>query len=199
MSTRPVESVFGVPPRLSDAHPDAPISDIANHPNADAAEGAEAPETDAEWTSVELQSIASTIDELQGRLALANTRLSSVAKVETTEVEIGRLFVEAQRFSEASLSRLELRIHEILCAAEAKAKQTLAEATEEAHEIRRQAQQAAFASTNTARELQSAIAGFTTVNNELVKELGALNAMLTPANERGMTEIDPSTGVPESD
>ena len=30
------------------------------------------------------------------------------------EVEIGRLFVEAQRFSEASLSKLESRIHEVL-------------------------------------------------------------------------------------
>jgi len=37
------------------------------------------------------------------------------------------------------------------------------------------------------------------VNTELVKELGALNAMLAPASERGMPEIDPSSGVPESD
>ena len=137
------------------------------------AEGAESPETDVEWTNAELQSIASTIEELQGRLEQANSRLSSAAKVETTEFEIGRLFVEAQRFSEASLTKLEVQIHEILGAAEAKATEILTEATEEAHEIRRQAQEAAFLSTRTARELQTAIAGFTTVNNELVKELGA--------------------------
>lgn len=146
----------------------------------------------------QLLTIASTIEELQGRLEEANARLASVAKVETTEVEIGRLFVEAQRFSEASLSKLELAILEILREVEAKAKQILTEATEEAHEIRRQAQQAAFASTRTAQELQSAIAGFTTVNGELLRELGALNTMMTPTSERGMTEIDPSLGVSES-
>ena len=158
-----------------------------------------APGTEVEWANAELHSIASTIEALQSRLEEANNRLDSAARVETTEFEIGRLFVEAQRFSEASLSKLELQIHEILCEAEAKAKQILTEATEEAHEIRREAQQAAFASTRTAREFQSAIAGFTTVNHELLKELGALNSMLAPVNERGMTEIERSSGVPEGD
>jgi len=203
-TTSPIESVFGVPERPNDAHQDAPISDIANHRNADAAEavqvpGTEVSGTEVEWTNAELHSIASTIEELQRRLESANTRLTSVAKVETTEIEIGRLFVEAQRFSEDSLSNLEFQIHEILCAAQDKAKQILTEATEEALEIRRQAQEAAFVSTRTAKELQSAIAGFTTVNNGLVKELGVLNSMLTPGSERGMAEIDPSSGVPESD
>ena len=199
MSTSPIDSVFGVPDRPRDARPDAPISDIANHRDAEAAEAAQAPGTEVEWANSELLTIASTIEELQGRLEQANSRLAGVAKVETTEVEIGRLFVEAQRFSEASLSDLELKIHEILCEVEAKAKQILTEATEEAHEIRREAQQAAFTSTRTARELQSAITGFTAVNSELLKELGALNNMLTPANDRGMTEIDPPSDLPESD
>ncbi len=198
MSTTFLDSVFGVLEGPSDAHPDAPTSDVANHRHVDAAEGAQAPGTELEWANSELHTIASTIEELQGRLEEANARLASVAKVETTEVEIGRLFIEAQRFSEASLSKLELAILEILREVEAKAKQILAEATEEAHEIRRQAQQAAFASTRTAQELQSAIAGFTTVNNELLKELGALNTMMTPMSERGLTQIDPSSGVPES-
>ncbi len=97
------------------------------------------------------------------------------------------------------MSKLELQIHQILREAEAKAIQILTEATQEAREIRRQAQQAEFASTSTARELQLAIAGFTTVNQELIKELGALNTILTPANDPGMAEIDPSWGVPKSD
>ena len=198
MSTRPIESVFEVPYRPKHAYRGASIADIADHRNADAAEEPQEPGTEIEWTHAELHSIASTIEELQDRLELANIRLSAVAKVETTEVEIGRLFVEAQRFSEASLSKLESQIHEVLSSAEAKAKQILAEATEEAHEIRRQAQEAAFGSKGTARELQTAIAGFTTVNSELVKELGALNAMLNPPSERRMTKIDPSSGVPES-
>jgi cell division septum initiation protein DivIVA len=152
---------------------------------------------DLDSTNAELHSIANTIEELQQRLEATNNRLSRVAEVEATQVEIGRLFVEAQRFSEDSLSKLELQIHEVLSAAEVKAKQILTEATEEALEIRREAQEAAFASKRTARELQSAIAGFTTVNIELVKELGALSSMLTPANERGMTELDPSSSSPQ--
>jgi cell division septum initiation protein DivIVA len=176
------------------------MSDTSDHQGGDLeAEVARPPGTDVEWTNAELHSIASTIEELQQRLEMANTRLSSVAKVETTEVEIGRLFVEAQRFSEDSSSKLELKLHQILCAAEDKAKQILTEATEEALEIRRQAQEAAFLSTKTARELQSAITGFSTVNSELVKELGALSSMLAPPSERGMTEIDSYSSVPESD
>lgn len=198
MSTSPIESVFGVR-RSSDSHLDAPASDTAERGRF-ARDEADTPGTDVvEWTNAELHSIASTIEELQRRLEVANTRLSSAAAVETTEFEIGRLFVEVQRFSEDSLSKLELQIHEILRAAEGKAKQILVEATDEALEIRRQAQEAAFASTTTARELQSAIAGFTTVNNELVKELGALNSMLAPANKRGVTKVDPASGTAERD
>ena len=208
MSTKPIDAVFGAPEHASDGQPAAstdplPGTPVSGTPNLQAGDdhGVEptlATGTDVEWTNAELHSIASTIVELQRRLEVANNRLSSVAEVETTEVEIGRLFVEAQRFSEDSLSKLEHQIHDVLCAAEDKAKQILTEATQEALEIRRQAQDAAFVSTKTARELQSAIAGFTTVNIELVKELGALSSMLTPARERGMTELDPSS-VPERD
>src|SRR5271157_1733846 len=165
MSTRPIDSVFGVPEQASGDHPAAPTDPYPGPPMSGTphdqvgdhgAESAQTSGTDVEWTNAELHSIASTIEELQQRLEVANTRLSSVAKVEATEVEIGRLFVEAQRFSEDSLSKLERQIHEVLCAAEDKAKQILTEATEEALEIRRQAQEAAFVSTRTARELQSA-------------------------------------------
>jgi uncharacterized coiled-coil DUF342 family protein len=168
-------------------------SNLLNQPVGDhVAEGAQTPGTSVEWTHAELQSIAGTIEELQRRLEVANSQLSTAANVETTESEIGRLFVEVQRFSEDSLSKLELQIFGILCAAEDKAKAILTEATQEAIEIRRQAQEAAFLSTKTAQELQSAIAGFTTVNNELVRELGALNSMLTPASEQGVRQIDHS-------
>jgi hypothetical protein len=199
MSTMPIDSLFGVSEPSDDTHPEVAVSDLGNHRTAPESDQAKTPASEVEWVNTELHTIATTIEQLQGRLEEANTRLATASRVETTEFEIGRLFVEAQRFSEASLSNLDLKIHEILCEAEAKAKQILTEATEEAHEIRRQAQQAAFASTRTAQELQSAIAGFTTVNNELLKELGALNSMFTPASERGMTEIEPSSSLPEVD
>jgi hypothetical protein len=211
MRTTPVDSVLGTPEYAYDRQPGPSMSDFANHQDVTAAERTAAPSTEVEQVNSELLTIASTIEELQGRLEQANARLASAASVETTEYELGRLFVEAQRFSEASLSTLEVKVHEILGEAEAKAKQILTEATEEAHEIRRQAQQSAFASTTSVRELQSAIAGFTVVNAELLKELGALNATLVPNSEKnlsagvssegegGMTEIQSSSGMSERD
>jgi hypothetical protein len=195
MSTRPLDSVFGVPDSpgrhtrtqaVVDTYAGAQISSITDHQSPEAAvDDPRTPGSDVEWSNAELHSIASTIEELQQRLVDANSRLSTASQVETTEFEIGRLFVEAQRFSEESLSNLEQQINDILNAAEAKAVQILDEATEEALEIRRQAQAAAVESTKTARELQVAIVGFTTINNELVKELGALNSMLSPGSEPG--------------
>ena len=176
------------------------MSRPANHQNGDGVGQADHdPGVEVEWTNAELHSIASTIEELQRRLEQANSRLSTPTTADTAEFEIGRLFVEAQRFSEESLSKLELQIHSILRAAEGKARQILTEATEEALEIRQQAREAAIVSTKTARELQTAIAGFTTVNNELVKELGALYSMLTPGSQRGKCEIDLSPMLLESD
>jgi hypothetical protein len=207
MSTRPIDSVFGVPDPSGDAQRSGSngtqsgllMSDTTIHPQSyDTEAVAHAPASEVEWTSAELSSIASTIEDLQQRLEQANSRLSSAATVETTELEIGRLFVEAQRFSEDALSNLQLQINEILSAAEDKAQQILTEATAEALEIRRQAQEATIVSTRTARELQTAIAGFTAVNNELTKELGALNSMLAPGIDRELGEIVPSSNGAES-
>jgi hypothetical protein len=146
-------------------------------------------------TTSELGAIAGAIEELQGRLAQAHEQLNQVAVVQTTEYEIGRLFVEAQRFSEASLSKLEMQIQEILVEAEAKAAEIIREATEEAAEIRRQAQQASFIPDRTAQELQTAIVGFASVNSELVKELTALNDMLTPASGARSDYLSHSTNT----
>jgi len=72
------------------------------------------------------------------------------------------------------------------------AKRILLEATEEAHEIRRRAQEDAVASKATTRELQVAIAGFTSVNHELLRELGALNSMLDPEIATGTSQTGSS-------
>ena len=80
MSTSPIDSVFGVPERPGGARPEAPISDIANHRHADAAEAARSPGTEVEWANSELLTIASTIEELQGRLEQANSRLAGAGE-----------------------------------------------------------------------------------------------------------------------
>jgi len=147
-----------------------------------------------ESASSELGAIAGAIEDLQGRLAQANAKLTQVAAVQTTEYEIGRLFVEAQRFSEASLSKLEMKIQEILVEAEEKAAEIIREATEEAAEIRQHAQQSAVIPNRTAQELQAAIVGFAGVNSQLVKELTALNDMLAQSDDPRSPPMGPSFG-----
>ena len=183
MSTSPSNSVFGDPPQDSPGLQSFPslVPQIAN---------GDAPAAADTSSDAEISSIAKAIEELQDRLERANSRLGQAHAVRTTELEIGRLFVEAQRFSEASISRLEQQIQVILAEAESKATQILREATEEAHEIRRKAQESAFVSARAAKDLQSAIAGFTVVNSALVNELTALNNMLTPPAEQKIDTID---------
>jgi hypothetical protein len=191
MSTNPIDPVFG--------HTSFPHEDVLSANGNGYGYGQAPPEdTTVESTSSELGAIAGAIEELQSRLAQANDQLHQVAVVQTTEYEIGRLFVEAQRFSEASLSKLEMRIQEILVEAEAKAAEILREATEEAVEIRRQAQQSSVIPNRTAQELQTAIVGFASVNSELVKELSVLNDMLTPSADPRSPSMNQSFGQMDS-
>ena len=171
MSTNPIDPVFA---QSSFPHGDGLSG------NGKAGQYAPLPDPTVGSASSDLGAIADAIEELQGRLAQANNQLNQVAVVPATESEIGRPFVDAQRFSEASVSKLEMQIQEILKEAEAKAAEILREATVDAAEIRRQARQSSFIPDRTAQELQAAIVGFASVNSELVKELTALNEMLTP-------------------
>ena len=177
MDTSPIDPVFGPSsyPRGEQEHPTGNGNSTGSPVRQDAA---------VESASSEIGAIAGAIEQLQSRLERANEQLGQVAAVQTTEFEIGRLFMEAQRFSEATLSRLEMQIQEILVEAEAKAAEILREATEEAEKIRQEAQQSSFIPARTAQELQSAIAGFAGVNNELIRELNALNAMLAPPHDQ---------------
>ena len=139
---------------------------------------------DVESAEAEIKQIASAIAELQGRLERANDQLSQAAAVQTTEIEISRMFEEAQRFSEASLSRLEMQVQEIVLEAEAKAAEIVREATEEAQEIRRRARHGTSMGVGTDQELKAVISAFASVNSQLIKELNALNAMLAPLVDR---------------
>ncbi len=185
VSTNPVNPVFSVPPSQHEDYPTA-NGHWAGPADGNWAGQASAENSAVESASTEIDAIAAAVEELQSRLEQAHSQLGQVTAIRTTEYEIGRLFLEAQRFSEASLARLEEKVQEILAEAEAKAAAILREATEEAHEIRRQAQQnSSFIPAQTAQELQSAIAGFAGVNSELVRELNALNSVLAPpANDQ---------------
>jgi chromosome segregation ATPase len=175
MDQHPPDPAFRPSPLTREAH-------FSGNGSAIGQAGQENADVDA--ASSEFDVIAQAIEDLQNRLERAHDQLGRVTEIRTTEFEIGRLFVEAQRFSEASLSKLERQIQEILVEAEAKAAEILQEATEEALEIRRQAEQSTFIPAQAAQELQSAIAGFVAVNGGLIKELNTLNAMLMPSTEQ---------------
>jgi cell division septum initiation protein DivIVA len=179
MSTNPIDPVFGRTSYHREGQPPMNGRAVGEDAAFDSANS-------------EIGAIAGAIEELQGRLARAHEQLDQVTAVRTTEYEIGRLFVEAQRFSEESLARLEVQVQEILVEAEAKAAQILREATDEAEEIRRQARQTSAIPDRTAQELQDAILGFVSVNGELVKELNALNGMLTPSTNQADSSNDQS-------
>ncbi|MGO8864532.1 MAG: DivIVA domain-containing protein [Acidimicrobiales bacterium] len=184
----PSANGYGTSPYPSAPSYDAP-PDVATYGYPT---GPGAPENnDVDSAEAEIRQIASAIEELQGRLERANSQLSQATAVQTTEIEIGRLFVEAQRFSEASLSRLEMQVQEIVLEAEAKAAEIIREATEEAQEIRRIAQQGSPVGAGTAQELKTVIGAFASVNGELIKELNALNAMLTPLVDRRSASFAP--------
>jgi hypothetical protein len=189
MSSNPIDPRFGSTSHSFDDVPPFNGTTADYAPHDDAA---------VESASSELGSIAGAIETLQHRLAHAQNQLNSVAAVQTTEYEIGRLFVEAQRFSEASLSKLEIQIQEILIEAEAKAAEIIREATEEAAGIRRQAQQSASVPNRAAQEVQAAIAGFASVNSELVRELAALSDMLTSTTDHRSPAMGRSSGTVNS-
>ena len=138
-----------------------------------------------ESASAEIEFVTGAIEDLQSRLERATTQMNQVTAGRATEREIGLLFVEAQKFTEAALAKLEGQVHQILDQAEAKAAEIVREAQQEAEEVRRQAQSGTLFPAEKIHELYAAIRGFSTINGELVKELSALNTMLSPASERG--------------
>jgi dsDNA-specific endonuclease/ATPase MutS2 len=187
MGSEPINNAVVAPSAQQVAPPDHSLSQLIGD---SAGRRSQQPEVgDVQWVNPELNLIALAIEDLEGRLERANARLGAVKNAEpATELEIGRILVEAQRFSESALSHLEAKVHDVLVEAETKARQILVEATEEANQIRRQAQQARFASTHAARELQAAIAGFTAVNSELIEELAGLNDVLVSGTRSDATQ-----------
>ena len=87
--------------------------------------------------SAELKVVSEAIEELHSRLERANAQMNQVTVVRTTELEIGRLFMEAQRFTDTALAKLEHQIQEILSEASARAQEIVHAAEHEAEEIRR--------------------------------------------------------------
>lgn len=197
MGTGPIKAVFGpaTPPSDSSAGPEAGRRHLGL-----AAPVEESVDQSASVDSAreEIASVADAVAALQHRLEHANEHLRQVNAVRATELEIGRLFVEAQRFAEAYLIRLEDQVQEILAKAEAKAAQILREATQEAQELRQGAGQTAHMPALTVQKVQAAIAGMAGTHSDLMTELYTLNAMLAPLRTRRSDDGNEAPGQSES-
>jgi cell division septum initiation protein DivIVA len=104
-----------------------------------------------------------------------------------SETELGRLFVEAQRFTDDALAKLDSQVDRVLAQASAKAAQIVLEAREEAEQILRTARDTVALPTETAGELRVAV-------DQLSKFVGELATMLkTDRPSSGATGTDGSS------
>jgi ElaB/YqjD/DUF883 family membrane-anchored ribosome-binding protein len=88
-----------------------------------------------------------------------------------TESELGRLFVEAQRFTDEALTKLEGQVDRVLAEAGKKAAQIVLEAREEADGILRNAHRSVALPTDKADELHASV-------DRLSKFVGQLGTLL---------------------
>jgi cell division septum initiation protein DivIVA len=95
-----------------------------------------------------------------------------------SETELGRLFVEAQRFTDDALAKLDSQVERVLAQASAKAAEIVVEAREEADQILRSARDTVSLPTDKADELRAAVDRLST----FVGELGALLKTDRPSN-----------------
>jgi cell division septum initiation protein DivIVA len=95
-----------------------------------------------------------------------------------TETELGRLFVEAQRFTDDALAKLEGQVERVLAEAGKKAAQIVLEAREEADEILRTARQSASLPSDKSVELHASVERL----SKFVGQLGALLKTDTPSS-----------------
>jgi dsDNA-specific endonuclease/ATPase MutS2 len=158
------------------------------------------PDEAIEMVSSEMDSITTAVSSLLERLDTANNKLAEATSVRMTEWEMGRLFVEAQEFTDTALNTLDEQTHQMLLEAEQEADQIIANARLEAERIVAEAKSSPALSSETVTYLRSTIEGFARVNQELLKELTFLNEMLEGRAEATTeaSRID-SAGVPNWD
>jgi cell division septum initiation protein DivIVA len=100
-----------------------------------------------------------------------NDRPKGGAAVPISEREIGQLFVEAQRFTDDALAKLEGQVERVLAEAGRKAAEIVLEAREEADELLRRARESVSLSSAKADELHDAVARLGTLVDSLADSM----------------------------
>lgn len=129
--------------------------------------------------------VAVALDELKGQLEIANRRVSEVAAAQTTEAELGRLFVRAAQFADSAIAEAQDEARRLVADARREADRIVAEARGHADAIIEEAEQSSALPSAFALQVQTALDGFTHVNSEFMKELeflwNSLQTALPPA------------------
>src|SRR5580704_9239350 len=70
--------------------------------------------------------VAVALDELKDQLEIANRRVSEVAAAQTTEAELGRLFVRAAEFADSAIAEAQDEARQVVADAHRQADRILA-------------------------------------------------------------------------
>jgi vacuolar-type H+-ATPase subunit H len=175
-----------------------------------------------EAVAASLSHVSGVMDRLTAQLTTLTEAFGWTKSVRTTEVEIGRLFVDAQAHVDQSIANAHAQGGQIVSDAHAEARQIVSDASAQAGQIVsaahveavrivQEAQTQAAAIVDEARRsevlhpeavarLSSTIEGFARMNTELVSELSALRESLQPVAEQyAPTPTTPAASpVPEA-
>jgi hypothetical protein len=143
--------------------------------------------------------VAVALDELKDQLEIANRRVSEVAAAQTTEAELGRLFVRAAEFADSAIAEAQDEARQVVADAHRQADRILAIARGHADAIIEEAERSTTLPSAFALHVQAALDGFTHVNAEFMKEVeflrDSLQPALTPAATRAEMRRPPEVGA----
>jgi cell division septum initiation protein DivIVA len=123
--------------------------------------------------------VALALDELKDQLEVTNRRVGEVMAAQISEADLGRLFVRAAEFADATMAQAEEEARQLVADAVAQAERLVANARLEAHAIITEAHDAPL-SDAVAEQVRATIDRLVLVNDELVKELDFLHDVVQP-------------------
>lgn len=143
--------------------------------------------------------VAVALDELTDQLEIANRRVGAVTAAQSTEAELGRLFVRAAAFAVSAVAEAQDEARQLVADARREAERILADARGHADAIVEEAERSTTLPPGSAVQIQAALDGFTHVNAEFIKELqflrDSLQPSLTPSTTTPTGELRPPTEV----
>jgi hypothetical protein len=135
-------------------------------------------ETTFEAMDLTVSQATSAVDGLRELLGRLEALATLARQHEQNEAKIGELFIRVQNYISSATAEAEEHARNLIAEAEFEAARIVATAKEEAHRLLSDAKRPAGIPPEAVVQLQVTIDGFARLNNELLRELGALNQTL---------------------